>query len=232
MQARCARGLAIALAAVTSGCCFGGLDASAPVPVAAGPTATAPPVIAPPVIEPPPALPAVTPPTAPATGPGGLPRAEDVLPPGEVSAGALVVAGEGYRFQVRPTLTEVPDLPGTRAFRGRLEGMIRPSDVSVWMTREPYAGDLAALVEQYRTINVTAEVTQDSPVTISRAGEVTHPAHRFVFTGASSVRMLVLAVDGGQSYTFRCELPPEPNAWINAGADCMTMGATLHIAPP
>lgn len=225
MQARCARGLAIALVAIASGCCFGGLGASTPVPVAAGPTATAPPVIAPPVIAPPPA----TPPTA---VPGVLPRAEDVLPPGEVSADALVVAGEGYRFQIRPALTEVPDAPGTRAFRGRLEGMMRPTDVSVWMAREPYAGDLAALVEQYRTINVTAEVTQDTPVTIARAGEMTQSAHRFVFTGSSSVRMLVLAVDGGHSYTFRCELPPEPNAWINAGVDCMIMGSTLHIAPP
>lgn len=44
--------------------------------------------------------------------------------------------------------------------------------------------------------------------------------------------MHVMAVDEGYLYWFRCELPPEPNAWTNGGVDCMTMGATMHVAPP
>jgi hypothetical protein len=195
-------------------CDSGGSESAAPT----APVPTTP--------SPPPAAPVAAP------TPTALPRAEDVLPAGEVSAGALAVMNEGYRFQIRPSLTEEADLPDTRAFRGRLDGMLGPIDVKLLVSREPYSGDLASLVEQQREINVTAQVTEDMVVTVMRAGQVTLPAHRFVFSGTSSVRMLLLAVDGGYSYWFRCELPPEPNAWINAGVDCMTMGATLHIAPP
>lgn len=218
-----AASLLLVLGLACTACDSGDSHAAAPSPP---PTATPAPAVAP------------TPSTPPApTAPAELPRAEDVLPPGEVSAGALVVEAEGYRFQIRPALTEVTDepdfaIPGARAFRGRIDGMLRPTDVFVRVSREPYAGDLAAAVEETRTNNVTARVTMDAPVSIARAGQWTQPAHRFVFSGASSVRMHVIAVDGGYRYWFRCELPPEPGAWTNAGVDCMTMGSTLHIAPP
>jgi hypothetical protein len=162
-----------------------------------------------------------------------LPRAEDVLPQGEVSRGSLVVTGEQFRFQVTPAYTRVDHSRSKLAYRATIEGLLGPGQVTVYATREPFAGDLAALVarEIGRAAAKGGKVAMSTPVLIHVAGSL-RDAHRFYTIIDGVVDLHVLAVHRGHGYVFHGETPALPNAWINMGADLMVRGSTFHVAPP
>jgi len=202
--------------------------------------AAAPPVT-PAVEEPPPPPAKPAPPTAaeptpapaakPAAG-GELPRAEDVLPPGEVSKGSLVVKGDGYRFQVRPEHKRVELEGGQVAYRGTTKGMVKPAELTLYVTREPFDKPLAALVER-ETKSVTdkaGKVSMSMPVKIKITGALSD-AHRFRAKVGGKLDMRVMAVHDKTAFIFHCETPDVPLAWPNVGSDCMIRGSTFHVAP-
>jgi hypothetical protein len=165
--------------------------------------------------------------------PGSLPRAEDVLPAGEVSRGSLVVAGEGYRFQVTPDYKPVDHQRSKLAYRATIQGLLAPGHLTLYATRRPFSGDLAALLAR-ETGRITAKggkLSWGSPVLIHIAGEL-KDAHRFYTIIDGVLDRHVLAVHRGHAYIFHGETPAVTNAWINMGADLMVRGSTFHVAPP
>lgn len=173
-------------------------------------------------------------PPPPPAAPAALPRAEDVLPPREVSSGSLVVRADGYRFQVPPVLQPVTLPNGIAAYRGSVPGVTAPAELTMYVTHAPFPGDLDAL-----TVRERADVTSHggtiaqamAPTTISIAG-TTGSAARIQATVGRVDELRVLAVHDGEAYVFHCETPDVPDAWTNVGSDCVLRGATLHIAPP
>ncbi len=162
-----------------------------------------------------------------------LPKAEDALPAGEVSPGSLVVAADGYRFQVKPGFKRVDHPRSKAAFRGTLDGILGKAEVTLWATREAFSGDLAALVKR-ETDAVAAKggtVAMSAPAKIHIAGALA-PAHRFRAKVDKKIDLHVLAVHNGEAYIFHAETPDQNNAWPNVGSDLTIRGATFHVAPP
>jgi hypothetical protein len=162
-----------------------------------------------------------------------LPKAEDVLPAGEVSKGSLVVVGEGYRFQIPPDFKRVDHPSSKAAYRGTVKGIIGNTEVTLYATKAAFTGDLAALVKREADA-VTAmkgKVTMSMPVKLHIAGQLSN-AHRFLARTGEKLDMHVLAVNDGQAYIFHAETPNKNNAWANVGSDLAIRGATFHVSPP
>ena len=159
-----------------------------------------------------------------------LPRAEDVLPKGEVSAGSVVVKGEGFRFQVMPTFKRIAHPKSKVAFRATIKGIIKPAEVTLYVTREPFTGDLAAR-ETKSVTDKGGKLWINRPIKAYVAGKF-GPAHRFKGKVGGKVELRVMVAHGGHAYILHCETPDVPAAWPNVGSDCMIRGATFHIAPP
>ncbi len=161
----------------------------------------------------------------------GLPRAKDVLPAGEVSGESLVVMGDGYRFQIPPTLAA----SGTK-YTGKVSGMIGDATLTMWVTKEPFAGDVKALAarETKDATSAGGKITESlSPAMMKTAGTMDNShAQRFVVQLPGRYEMRELTVNHGTAYIFHCETPDVLNAWINVGSDCMIKGTTFHVAPP
>ena len=100
-----------------------------------------------------------------------LPKAEDVLPKGEVSKGSLVVTGDGFRYQVQPELKLVDDPRGKPACKGTIEGMLSKAEIAV-MVKEKFEGDLEALVkrEREKVTSKTGKLSFDTPVKLFIGG--------------------------------------------------------------
>jgi hypothetical protein len=180
---------------------------------------------------PPPAPPA--PKAAEPAAAGELPKAEDVLPSGEVSPGSLVVTGEGFRFQVKPEFKKIEHPKAGFAYHAKIKGIIKEGELTLYVTREPFKGKLAALVarESKRVTDAGGKLGVNTPVKIKIAGAMSD-AHRFRAKGKDTVDLHVMAVHGGFAYIFHCETPNVPMAWPNVGSDCMIRGSTFHVAPP
>src|SRR6185295_6838575 len=161
--------LALALA-VTVGC---GKEESSPPPAPPPPPVAS--TRAPEPVPPPPP-PAAEKPKA----PGDLPKAEDVLPPGEVSKGSLVVLGDGYRFQVKPNFKLVDHPRGKPAYQASVAGIIKDAEDTLFVVREPFAGDLEALVKR-ETDKVTAKggKVSDSMEAFTKVAGKFQSGHRF-----------------------------------------------------
>jgi hypothetical protein len=162
-----------------------------------------------------------------------LPKAEDVLPAGEVSKGSLVVVGEGYRFQVPPGFKRVDHPSNKSAYRGTVEGLIGKTEVTLYATKEAFTGDLAALIkrETDAVTEMKGKVSMSMPVKLHIAGQLSD-AHRFLVRVNEKLELRVLAVDKGQAYIFHAETPNKNNAWANVGSDLAIRGATFHVSPP
>ena len=172
-----------------------------------------------------------------ATASGGqplqtLPRSEDVLPAREVSRGSLVVTGDGYRFQVPPQLLHVDHPRSKLAYRGTVKGLLDPAELTVYATREPFEGDLAALVrrEIARVQSRGGKISTNTPAQIHIDGKMS-PAHRF-FASGDVLGLYVLAVHQGHAYIFHADTPNTPTAFPNMGSDMMICGSTFHVSPP
>jgi hypothetical protein len=213
--------LALALAA-TVGC---GKEESSPPPAAAPPVASTP---APEPVKPPPPPPAETP-----KAPADLPKAEDVLPPGEVSKGSLVVLGDGYRFQVKPNFKIVDHPRGKPAYQAKVAGIISDAEVTLFVVREPFTGDLEALVKR-ETDQVVAKggKLQDSMEALTKVSGKFQSGHRFFARVDGRLDMLVFTVHDGSAWIFHAETPDQNNPWPNVGSDMMIRGSTFHVAPP
>jgi hypothetical protein len=156
-----------------------------------------------------------------------------VLPKGEVSQGSLVVTGEGYRFQVEPEFKKIEHPKGGFAYHAKIKGIVKEAELTLYVTRETYKGDLAALVarETKSVTDAVGKVGISTPVMIHVAGAMSK-AHRFRAKGKDTIDLRVMVVHGGDAYIFHCETPNIPMAWPNVGSDCMIRGATFHVAPP
>ncbi|HZE99001.1 MAG TPA: hypothetical protein VE981_18490, partial [Planctomycetota bacterium] len=165
--------------------------------------------------------------------PDALPKAEDVLPPGEVSKGSLVVTGDGYRYQVK-TIYKLVDHPrGKPAYQAMVNGIISDAEVTLYASREPFTGDLDALVKR-ETEKITSKggkVFEDMAVSLFSAGS-RQSGHRFFAKIDGRVDLLAMGVHDGSAYIFHAETPDKNNPWPNVGSDMMIRGSTFHIAPP
>ena len=208
----------------TAGC---GKEAPATPPPAAPPVASTP-APAPEQVKPPPP-PAAEPPKA----PGELPKAEDVLPPGEVSKGSLVVTGDGYRFQVKPMFKLVDHPRGKPAYQAKVEGIISEAEITLFVVREPFAGDLEALTKR-ETDKVTAKggKLQDAMDALVKVAGKYQSGHRFFARVDGRLDLLVFTVHDGSAWIFHAETPDKNNPWPNVGSDMMIRGSTFHVAPP
>jgi hypothetical protein len=164
---------------------------------------------------------------------GTWPRAEDVLPSGEVSKGSLVVAGEGYRFQVPSGFEPAKHTASPVAARGVVKGFVRDAPLTIYATVEPFSGDLDALAERTRKAAEQAgdEVKKDQTGLMSVAGK-TATGRRLLVKNAERYLFRVMAVHEGKAYTMHIETPNAENAWANVGADITIRGLTFHVAPP
>jgi hypothetical protein len=170
-----------------------------------------------------------------AAEPAALPKAEDVLPAGEVSKGSLVVNGEGFRYQIPADFKKTDHAGSKSAYTGTDKGMMSDAPMTLWAGREAFAGQLAALVDR-ETKAVTAKggkVEMSTLVQLKIAGVLKQEvAQRFRATFPDRIELRVMAVHEKFAYLFHCETPNKPNAWLNVGSDCMIRGVTFHVAPP
>jgi hypothetical protein len=169
-----------------------------------------------------------------------LRRAEDILPADEVSRGSLVVIGEDFRFQIPPWFEHVEHPRSRFAYHGTVDGMVEKAHLTLYATREPFAGDLAALVQrevERITSNggdVSKFAKRSGPVLLTIEGNInlTPLAHRLWANVGGNLDLHVLAVHDGYAYIFHCETPYRSTTWANVGSDCMIRGSTFHVAPP
>lgn len=163
-----------------------------------------------------------------------FPRAEDVLPSGEVSKGSVVVAGEGYRFQA-PAGSAKSAHPGSSvAAVGTVKGMLgTPAQLTMYVTTEPFKEDVAALAESQRAAAKKAgkRIVEDTGGFMSIAGR-TARGWRLAFASADLLEVRSLLVHDGKAYTLHIETPYVEHVWANLGADLMIKAITLHVAPP
>jgi hypothetical protein len=171
-----------------------------------------------------PAQPQATAPSAAAVpaGADSLPRAEDVLPDGEVSAGSLAVIGDGYRFQVKPGFKPVPHAVAKTAYVGTVEGIIAPAELTLFVTRQPFGGDQDALAKRQMD---TARARNGK---ISLEGPALN-GYRFLATGEGKLDMQLIAVDNGTGYVFHAQTPDVPNAYANVGSDLAIRASTFRV---
>jgi hypothetical protein len=163
----------------------------------------------------------------------GWPRAEAVLPSGEVSRGSVVVAGDGYRFQV-PAGFEPTDHPASDlAAAGEAKGFVANATLVIYATVEPFAGDLEALVERERAAarKASFQISKDVSGSLFVAGAI-KGGRRLVVKSPELVHFRMLATHEGKAYTLHIETPNVANAWANVGTDVIIRGSTFHIAPP
>jgi hypothetical protein len=162
-----------------------------------------------------------------------LPKAEDVLPKGEVSKGSLVVAGDGFRYQVQPELKLVDDPRGKPAYKGTIEGMMSKAEITLYVAKEKFEGDLEALVkrEREKVTSKTGKLSFDTPIKLFIGGAL-NPAHRFLAKVEGRMDLHVLAVHEGTAYVFHAETADKNSAFANVGSDLMIRGSTFHVAPP
>ena len=162
-----------------------------------------------------------------------LPRAEDVLPPDEVSRGSLVVTGEGFRFQVRPEHHRIADPRSAVAYRGIVKGILEPAETTLYASRERFSGSLQELVKRETNSAVAhgGTLSENSPVKLAIQGRM-GDAHRFLVATKDVIEVRVMAVHEGYAYMFHAETPRTPNAFANVGSNLMIYGSTFHVAPP
>jgi hypothetical protein len=160
-----------------------------------------------------------------------LPRAEAVLPATEVVRGSVVATGDGFRFQVPPSLRPVEHPRSTAAFSGTVAGRRGSSAVTLYVVRQPHSGDLERLVQNETNDAIAhgARIALAGPASVRVAGSPT-PAFQIRVERDRLFDLLVMAVHAGSAYLFHCEIPF--TAWDNIGSECTLRGATLHIAPP
>ncbi len=170
------------------------------------------------------------------TIPPGLPRAEDVLPKGEVSAGSLVVDNDesGLRFQI-PATFKVTGNPIVESYTGTVKGNGEDATITLWASRNAFKGDVDALVTS-ETKNITercGKIDLTGPVLVWVAGKV-EPARgrRLLAHFSDRLDYRVLVVRAPSAYVFHCETPATAIAWGNVGVECMVRGNTFHVAPP
>jgi hypothetical protein len=189
-----------------------------------------------------PAESATAPSTVPATEPapaaaaapaGSLPLAKDVLPEGEVSGDKLVVIGDGYRFQVKPELKPVPHPLAGTAYTGSFDTVIGTSTMTVFVTHEPFTGDLDALAKRQTDAAKAAggTVTLDGPVKTFTAGSL-QDGYRFLAILKDDLDEQVMVVHDGTAWVLHSTTPNVPNAFAMVGSDLAISGATFHVAPP
>ena len=162
-----------------------------------------------------------------------LTKAEDVLPAGEVSAGSLVVSGEGFRFQIPPSFAPTSVEGALVAYQGEIEGMISPAKLTLSVSKRAFAGSVdelaAETIERLQTAGGTA--TQ-MPGFMQYAGAGTQAPRVRAKDSTGAESLYVFNVHEGQAYELRCDIAPHSNAWANVGSDCMIRGTTFHVAPP
>lgn len=172
--------------------------------------------------------------SSPATAPAGsLPRAKDVLPEGEVSGDKLAVIGDGYRFQVKPELKPVPHPLAGTAYTGSFDTVIGTSTMTVFVTHEPFTGDLDALAKRQTDAAKAAggTVTLDGPVKTFTAGSL-QDGYRFLAILKDDLDEQVMVVHDGTAWVLHSTTPNVPNAFAMVGSDLAISGATFHVAPP
>jgi hypothetical protein len=164
---------------------------------------------------------------------GALPLAKDVLPAGEVAEGELAVIGDGYRFQVKPALRPVPHPVAGTAYTGTFDTGFGNSTMTVFVTHEPFTGDLDALAKRQTDAAKAAggKVTLDGPVKIM-TGDSMGDAYRFLAILNDDLDEQVLAVHDGTAWVFHSQTPNVPNAFAFVGSALALSGATFHVAPP
>ena len=170
---------------------------------------------------------------APADPAPSLPRAEDVLPRGEVSEGSLVVTGDGFRFQVRPEHHRIADPRSAVVYSGIVKGVLEPAETTLYATRERFSGNLAALVKREANSVVAhgGKLSDNTPVKLHVHGRLAE-AQRFLGTTKDVIEVRIMAVYEGYAYIFHAETPHTPIAFANVGSDLMIYGSTFHVAPP
>lgn len=166
----------------------------------------------------------------------GLPRAEDVLPSGEVSQGSLAVLADGYRFQVPEGFepAEVDVEGAEQVYAGDVDGIISPTRLTFYVTHEPFDGDTAAYVAQRKEqlSGVEGNELHDMPPAFMKVAGQGTQGIRWRVSNQEGIELQQAYVHEGTAYTLHCAIPAQPNGWPNVGSDCMAKGATFHIAPP
>ena len=178
-------------------------------------------------------------PTAPAPT-GELPRAQDVLPKGEATPNTRVVVGDGFRYQIPEGFQKVEHPSKQPAYQGNVDGFAGPAPLTFWAMREPFTGNLDALVEREAKAATAAGAKVPTegmlaagPVLVQVAGAIKKDyARRTRMQFADHFDLRTMVVHDGHAYIHHCETPTVPNAWANVGTDCITRGTTFHVAPP
>lgn len=169
----------------------------------------------------------------PASAVQGLPKAEDVLPAGEVSKGSLVVTGDGFRYQVKPIYKPIEHPKSKVAYKATVAGILGPAEITLYAYKEAFTGDLDALVKR-ETEAVTSKggkVLENMAVRLRIAGTL-GSGYRFFAKVDQKLDLVVLGVHEGQAYLFHAETPDQNNPYPNVGSDMMIRGSTFHAAPP
>lgn len=170
-----------------------------------------------------------------ATG-GELPMAADVLPSGEVSQGSRAVLADEYRFQVPDgfAAAEVNVEGAESVYAGDVDGMIRPTQLTLFVTQEPFDGDTRDYASQQKEALGAVEGNEVRPIPgafMQAAGQGAQ-GNRWRVENDELIEMQQVYVHEGTAYTLHCRMPAQPMGWSNVGSDCMIRGATFHIAPP
>ena len=179
---------------------------------------------------------------APATAPAAavvpadsLPRAKGLLPEGELSGDvSLAVIGDGYRFQVKPGFKPVPHPVAGTAYTGSFDMGLGMATMTVFVTHEPFTGDLDALAKRQTDAAraAGAKIEIEGPVKVLTEGHYSDVGYRFLSIEKDVLDEQVVTVHDGTAWVFHSQTPNVPNAVAFVGADLAISGSTFHVAPP
>ncbi|HUJ62029.1 MAG TPA: hypothetical protein VLX92_26165, partial [Kofleriaceae bacterium] len=150
-----------------------------------------------------------------------------------VTAPPRDVTGDGFRYPIPGSFTELRRPDGALAYTGTIAGALKPATLTVWATSEPFTGTLAQLVarETAAATEAGAPAPDVEPLDVAIGGKVKPgDARRMTIRLAERIELRALAVDHGKAYVLHCETPNTRNALQNVSADCIARASAFEIA--
>jgi hypothetical protein len=162
-----------------------------------------------------------------------LPRAQDVLPIKEQLPAALVVSGDGFRYQVPPDARRTTQ-DGVTAYVELNEDIVPAVARVFWVTTEKFAGTVHDIANRDHDALLAAGAKNVSSVTNNDgyvAGKPTTSSHlQLGFTAPTRSELRTYAVHDGTAYVMHCATAPD--GWALSAHDCALRGTSLHLNPP